>query len=112
MASSSEISVQGIRIREQVIGQGPPVFMAHGWGASIELLRPLALPLSRLGYQCLMIDLPGFGESDEPAQAFSIRDYAAFCIDYMNQRELAACQLFRSLAGRANWPDSGRRAPG
>ncbi|MYD08453.1 MAG: alpha/beta hydrolase [Chloroflexi bacterium] len=101
MAGSSEISVQGNRIREQVIGAGPPVLMAHGWGASIELLRPLALPLSRQGYQCLMVDLPGFGESDEPATAFSIRDYAAFCIDYMNQRELPSVNYFgHSLGGR------------
>ena len=101
MASGNETSIQGIRIREQIVGQGPPVLMAHGWGASIDLLRPLALPLSRLGYQCLMVDLPGFGESDEPAQAFSIHDYAAFCIDYMNQRELESVNFFgHSLGGR------------
>ena len=75
--------------------------MAHGWGASIDLLRPLALPLSRLGYQCLMVDLPGFGESDEPAQAFSVHDYAAFCIDYLNHRELQSVNFFgHSLGGR------------
>lgn len=101
MASGSEISIQGIRIREQILGQGPPVLMTHGWGASIDLLRPLALPLSRLGYQCLMVDLPGFGESSEPARAFSIQDYAAFCIDYMNQRELGSVNFFgHSLGGR------------
>lgn len=75
--------------------------MAHGWGANIDLLRPLAQPLSRLGYQCLMVDLPGFGESGEPVQAFTIHDYAAFCIDYMNHRELGAVNFFgHSLGGR------------
>lgn len=101
MASSSEISIQGIRIREQVIGEGPPVLMAHGWGASIDLLRPLALPLSRLGYQCLMVDLPGFGKSDEPEQAFTILDYASFCIDYLNRHNLESVNYFgHSLGGR------------
>lgn len=101
MASSNEISIKGIRIREQVVGEGPPVLMAHGWGASIDLLRPLALPLSQLGYQCLMVDLPGFGESDEPAQAYSIHDYASFCIDYLDHYELQSVNFFgHSLGGR------------
>lgn len=101
MVSSSEILVKGLRIREQVIGQGPPVLMAHGWGASLDLLRPLALPLSRLGYQCLIVDLPGFGESEEPPHAFTIHDYASFCIDYLNQRNLESVNYFgHSLGGR------------
>ena len=101
MADSSEISIKGVRIREQVIGAGPPVLMAHGWGASIDLLRPLALPLSRLGYQCHMVDLPGFGESDEPKQAFTIHDYATFCVDYLDHHNLGSVNYFgHSLGGR------------
>lgn len=83
------------------MGTGPPVLMAHGWGASIDMMRPLAHPLSRLGYQCLMIDLPGFGESDEPEQAFTIHNYASFCIDYLNHRDLGSVNFFgHSLGGR------------
>jgi len=101
VAGSSELSIQGIRIRERVIGEGPPVLMAHGWGASIDLMRPLALPLSRLGYQCLMLDLPGFGGSAEPEQAFTIQDYASFCIDYLNHHNLKSVNFFgHSLGGR------------
>ena len=75
--------------------------MAHGWGASIDALQPLAHRLSRLGYQCLMLDLPGFGASDEPRQAFTIQDYATFCIDYLNQHDLASVNYFgHSLGGR------------
>ena len=104
MASNSELSIQGIRIREQAIGEGPPVLMAHGWGASIDALQPLALRLSQLGYQCLMFDLPGFGESGEPKQAFTIQDYATFCIDYLNHHELESVNYFgHSLGGRIGW---------
>ena len=101
MASSSEISIKGIPIREQIIGDGPPILLVHGWGASIDLLRPLALPLSRLGYQCLLVDLPGFGASDEPGRAFTIHDYAAFCIDYLDHHKLSSVNFFgHSLGGR------------
>ena len=101
MASSNEIFIKGVRVRERVVGEGAPLLMAHGWGASIDLLQPLALPLSRLGYQCLMFDLPGFGESDEPEQAFTIFDYASFCIDYLDHHNLKSVNFFgHSLGGR------------
>ena len=77
------------------------MLMVHGWGARIELLEPLAARLSRHGYQCTMIDLPGFGESAEPPAPFSIFEYAAFCIAYLDQRQLKRVNYFgHSLGGR------------
>lgn len=75
--------------------------MIHGWGANIDLLQPLALLVSRRGYQCFMFDLPGFGQSAEPAAAFTIFDYAAFCLAYLNHHNLPSAHYFgHSLGGR------------
>ncbi len=83
------------------MGDGAPILMVHGWGARIELLEPLALRLTRLGYQCHLIDLPGFGDSDEPPAPFSIFDYAAFCLAYLDQQQLRDVNYFgHSLGGR------------
>ncbi len=101
MVQSGEVTINGIRIRENIVGDGAPVLMVHGWGASIELLEPLALRLSRIGYQCHLFDLPGFGESDEPSEPFSIFDYAAFCLAYLDHREMSSVNFFgHSLGGR------------
>ena len=101
MAGANSISVAGIAIREEIIGGGAPLLMIHGWGASIELLRPLAQRLSRRGFRCHMIDLPGFGASAEPPTPFSVADYAAFCAAYMDQRGLERAHYFgHSLGGR------------
>ncbi|MCY3834042.1 MAG: alpha/beta hydrolase [Chloroflexi bacterium] len=101
MAEVGKVVIDGIEIRELVIGDGAPVLMVHGWGARIELLEPLALRLSRLGHRCYMIDLPGFGESAEPPAPFTIFDYAAFCIAYLDKRQLASVNYFgHSLGGR------------
>ena len=101
MLNTSAIVVNGIKIREAILGDGAPILMIHGWGASIELLEPLASRLSRRGYQCHLFDLPGFGESDEPPQPFSIFDYAAFCLAYLDQRQLSNVNYFgHSLGGR------------
>ena len=101
MVASNRIRIDGIAIRERIIGEGSPVLMVHGWGANIDLLEPLAIRLSRLGYQCLMFDLPGFGESEEPANAFTIFDYARFCLAYLDHHHLPSAHFFgHSLGGR------------
>ncbi len=96
-----KVYINEIQIKQRVLGAGEPVLLVHGWGASIELLQPLAQRLSRLGYRCYMFDLPGFGESEEPARAFSVRDYAEFCLAYLDHHQLQRVQYFgHSLGGR------------
>lgn len=47
----------------------------HGWGQNIEMMLPIAKPFSDK-YNILIIDLPGFGLSDEPKEVWSLYDYA------------------------------------
>ena len=47
----------------------------HGWGQNIEMMLPLAKPFLKK-YNCLLLDLPGFGQSSEPPFAWSLYDYA------------------------------------
>lgn len=47
----------------------------HGWGQNIEMMMPIAKPFIKK-YNILIIDLPGFGKSEEPKEIWSIYDYA------------------------------------
>lgn len=47
----------------------------HGWGQNIEMMEPIAKPFEKK-YNVLIIDLPGFGLSDEPKEVWSVYDYA------------------------------------
>jgi pimeloyl-ACP methyl ester carboxylesterase len=101
VAPAGKIVINGIETRALVLGEGPPLLMVHGWGANIKLLEPLALRLSRLGHQCYMFDLPGFGESAEPPAPFSTFDYAAFCLACLDHYQLRAVNYFgHSFGGR------------
>ena len=53
----------------------------HGWGQNIEMMMPIAKPFIKK-YNVLLIDLPGFGLSDEPKEVWSIYDYAE-CVHYI-----------------------------
>src|SRR4029453_14442955 len=53
----------GIRFRPLVGGQGPPLLVITGLGASLELARPFEQELTARGVQTVAFDAPGIGES-------------------------------------------------
>lgn len=54
------------------------VVLLHGWGQNIEMMKPLGDPLSN-NFNILIIDLPGFGLSEEPKEVWTVYDYVT-CI--------------------------------
>lgn len=57
------IKMNDFNLHYEVIGEGKPILLLHGWGASLRTFEKLARDLSSL-YQVYSIDLPGFGESE------------------------------------------------
>ena len=50
------------------------VVLLHGWGQNIAMMKPIGDRLKN--NRVIIIDLPGFGESEEPKDIWSIYDYA------------------------------------
>lgn len=59
----------------------------HGWGQNIEMMQPIAKPFIKRN-NVLIIDLPGFGESDEPKAVWSIYDYADMVNDFVKELKI------------------------
>lgn len=51
--------------------------LLHGWGQNTEMMQPVG-KFYRDIYNVLIVDLPGFGESEEPPYAWSIYEYVSF----------------------------------
>lgn len=51
------------------------IVFLHGWGQNIQMMMPIAKPFIKK-YNCLIVDLPGFGDSEEPKEIYTIYDYA------------------------------------
>ena len=47
----------------------------HGWGQNIEMMEPIAQAFIH-DANLLLVDLPGFGKSEEPKEIWSLEDYA------------------------------------
>jgi pimeloyl-ACP methyl ester carboxylesterase len=63
-------------------GQGDYVFLLHGWGAEAALFRPIADVVAGQ-YTVVAFDFPGFGQTAEPAQAWSVSDYTDFTVEFI-----------------------------
>ena len=57
------VTVDGVRLRTSVRGQGPPLLLVTGLGASLELAEAFEQALTTRGVQTVAFDAPGVGQS-------------------------------------------------
>lgn len=62
-------------INYRIYGEGKDAILLHGWGQNIYSMLPIAHILK--GYRCLIVDLPGFGDSAIPEYLLTIKDYVS-----------------------------------
>ena len=66
--------IKNIKINYKQYGKGDDIVLLHGWGQNIEMMVPLGDKFKD-NYRITIIDLPGFGLSEEPKEVFSVFDY-------------------------------------
>lgn len=81
------IDIDGHTTRLYDSGEGPPVVVLHGWGGRIESMAPVIACVER-DHRVVSVDLPGFGESPTPSEAWATSDYARFVSGLLVQREI------------------------
>jgi pimeloyl-ACP methyl ester carboxylesterase len=91
-AVDSWISLGESRVRYRRAGQGEPVIILHGWGASIEAMRMIFDELSRQ-FDAVVIDFPGHGQSPEPPVAWTVSDYADLVRELMRRLEIPSAHF-------------------
>lgn len=75
--TSMKTIVDGLVIEYADEGEGDVLLFLHGWGDSHRTWDDLAAQLSA-SYRIVRPDLPGFGASTRPRDAWSVGDYAVF----------------------------------
>jgi pimeloyl-ACP methyl ester carboxylesterase len=64
-------------------GTGTPLLLLHGWGATKELMAPVAQRLR--GYRIVVPDLPGFGATPMPPQPWGVDAYAQWVLALLDR---------------------------
>lgn len=100
-SSRQTLRLNDLQVAYQQLGEGKPLLLLHGWGAHSGLVWGLAERLAPLGYACYAPDLPAFGQSDAPAQAWTVFDYTQLVLAFLDAIGLDKVYLFgHSFGGR------------
>ncbi len=70
-----KIKVKDTLVNYIQYGEGKDIILLHGWGQNIEMMKPIGDNLAG-NFRITIIDFPGFGESEEPSEAWNISDYS------------------------------------
>jgi pimeloyl-ACP methyl ester carboxylesterase len=100
------IGSQQVRyVRRKAPGAAPgdlPIVVLHGWGAHIEAVAPILAALEG-GPDLIALDLPGFGESEPPPEAWDVDAYARFVLAFLDELEVPRAHLVgHSHGGRVS----------
>lgn len=69
------MNVNNVFVNYIKYGEGSDtIVLLHGWGQNIAMMKGIGDRLQKY-FQIVIIDLPGYGESDEPKYAWTINDY-------------------------------------
>jgi len=86
-------NIRGKKIYYQLKGHGQPILLVHGWGGSSQSLEKLADLLSA-NFQTVLVDLPGFGQSDLPESNWGVEEYSNLIIDFLTSLNLSSIIYF------------------
>ncbi len=100
------------KIHYQVGGEGTQtIILVHGWGGSIKSLDKLA-ELLKKQYRVVQIDLPGFGQSENPNSDWGIDELSKIVLNLLDSLKIKKTIFFgHSFGGSlgiylaANYPD-------
>lgn len=67
--------------------KGKTIVLLHGWGQNIDMMNPIGRGLEK-DYHIIILDLPGFGNSDEPKYGWTVYDYYEMLKEFLNRLKI------------------------
>ncbi|WP_349409433.1 alpha/beta hydrolase [Pseudalkalibacillus sp. SCS-8] len=79
-----KIDIGGISVNYRVSGEGRSILLLHGWGTSLKSFEPVHNFLEK-NFKVYSIDLPGFGESEEPPEAWDVEAFTNMLREFITK---------------------------
>ena len=76
-----------ININYDIVGSGDPVILLHGWGTNYNTFSYLTNYLKNY-FTVFLIDLPGFGKSEEPPHIYTLDNYVHFLFTFIEELQI------------------------
>lgn len=96
-----EMHLSGVNMHYELSGSGDKrVVLLHGWGCSVELMKPVADFLSR-DMRVLSVDFPAHGASSQPPEPWGVPEFAACLKELLIKLDFLPCSVIaHSFGGR------------
>lgn len=75
--------IDGIDVYYTESGNGDCVFVLQGWGTDTTVYKSVESVVSR-GYRVVLFDMPGFGNTREPDEAWDVSAYTEFAVKFIS----------------------------
>lgn len=82
-----KIKIQNLSINYIQYGEGKDILLLHGWGQNIQMMQPIGDNFSDK-FRITILDFPGFGESEEPKETWTIEKYSEFLEEFVKKTEI------------------------
>lgn len=93
--------INNININYSIDGNSEKVILLlHGWGANITLFNATIKDLSN-HHKVYALDMPGFGDSEEPPCSWNVDSYVDFVIEFIRKMNIQKLSILgHSFGGR------------
>lgn len=81
------IKIDGLNLNYIVEGEGKPIIVLHGWGCNINTVIPI-VNILKDKFKVYALDLPGFGDSEEPPELIDSFQYAEIVKKFMEKNNI------------------------
>ena len=82
-----QVKINNCNIYYEVLGEGNPVILLHGWLATLETMRPIANSLSQ-NFKVYLVDVIGFGKSQLPEHPLNTNDFGNFLKEFVDKLKI------------------------
>ena len=81
-------TIKDVKVNYIDYGEGKnTIVLLHGWGQNIEMMKPVGDRFKKSN-RIIVVDLPGFGMSDEPSTIWSLNDYVECIKELLDSLEI------------------------
>ncbi len=82
-----QLTVDGINLNYNDVGEGPCVLMLHGWGSSCDAYNLMTRTFCDR-FRMVSLDFPGFGKSDMITEPWDVEQYCRLTLKFIEALEL------------------------
>ena len=83
------VKINNINLHYRLSGSGPAMILMHGWGCNCTTLASLER-VCALSHTVYNLDLPGFGQSQEPPADWGVEEYTQLLEQFVKQLQNSA----------------------